>query len=98
MIISFYQVIGWAETFLNDMRKRGMAGNIIRDQTAQLEGDELALWTGLTHQLAFCGSDRDYRLELRKFLDDGSNRELVAVEKDTNNFNWMMIDFFAKEG
>ena len=95
-IIPFYQVIGWADLFFHDMRKLGMAGNIIRDSNDQLTEPELAAWSGQNHQLTFSGTPKDYCLTLYEF--EGQDRKSVVVEKNSTKFYGVITNFFTHEG
>lgn len=96
-MVHYGQVIPFVEGFLNDLRKRGLAGNIVRDLPEQLEVRENASWTGKAHQLAFVGEATDYRLELRRFEADGS-RVPIREERDPSKFNQLVIHFVVQEG
>lgn len=95
MIISFYTVIGWVDQYLFSIRNRGLAGNIMKDKTVQNEGDDFCTWTGEGHQLAFCGNQDAYRLEVRKF--EGNDRTVVMSESDSTKFNQVMMYFLTQE-
>lgn len=95
-MLPFYQVTAWVDSFLADMRGRGLAGNIVTDSPTQRVEDEQALWTGERYQLAFCGEPKDFRLELREIKD--GVWEVAREESDPNKFNQLVLFFITEEG
>lgn len=95
-MLPFYQVTAWVDSFIADMRNRGLAGNIVSDSPAQRVEDEQALWTGERYQLAFCGAPKDYRLELREIKD--GIWETVREITDPDKFNQLVLYFITEEG
>lgn len=96
MSLPFYQVTAWVDSFLADMRGRGLAGNIVADSPAQRVEDEQAMWTGERYQLAFCGEPKDFRLELREIKD--GIWDVVREVKDPDKFNQLVLFFITEEG
>jgi hypothetical protein len=95
-MLPFAHIEPWIEGFLQDLRGRGLAGNIVKDRPDQLAPNEQSTWTGEQHQLALMGSAANCWLELRQ--QEGGHWITVRIERNLNNPGAIVLDFAVKEG
>lgn len=97
-LITFDQVVPFVEDFLGVLRRRGLAGNIVRDAPGQMVGEVRASWTGEKYQLVLVGNPTSYQVQLRKMKDGNWTVTRFVRDSRIDHLHLLLIDFSVLEG
>ena len=90
-----YTVEAVVDSLLADLRGKGLAGHVVKDDYRQLSPPEAATWTGKRFQLALLLSGREVWMEVREFTRVG----VVAAQPVRNraDFASTVVNFAQEE-